>query len=90
MRRTVLTEVHGQRPRHLMGLHLAALKGHTGIVNLLVRLGVRVNTVNNKKDTPLLWSTRFNHIDTARQLLTLGADVSLQNDKGMLLEETCG
>ncbi len=82
MRESVLTEVPGQRPRHLSAIHLAALHGHTSLVMKLVNLGLDVNTTNNKNDTPLLWACRNNNIKTARQLMKMGADVQLQNDKG--------
>ena len=82
MRKTVLTEVPGQRPRHLLAIHLAALHGHTNLVTFLVQLGIDVNATNNKNDTPILWACRGNHIETARQLMKLGANLQLQNDKG--------
>ena len=82
MRKTVLTEVAGQRPRHLMAIHLAALHGHTNVVTFLIKLGIDANATNNKNDTPILWACRGNHIETARQLMKLGADLQLQNDKG--------
>ena len=82
MRKTVLTEVPGQRPRHLMAIHLAALHGHTDLVTHLIKLGIDVNATNNKNDSPILWACRGNHIETARQLMRLGADLQLQNDKG--------
>ena len=82
MRKTILTEVAGQRPRHLMAIHLAALHGHTNVVTFLVKLGIDVNATNNKNDTPMLWACRGNHIETARQLMRLGANLQLQNDKG--------
>ena len=54
-------EIEGQRPRHLTALHIAALKGHTDLVEYLVNLGVSVNLQNNKNDTPILWAARWNH-----------------------------
>ena len=82
MRKTVLTEVPGQRPRHLMAIHLAALHGHTNVVTRLIKLGIDVNATNNKNDTPVLWACRGNHVETTRELLNLGANLQLQNDKG--------
>ena len=58
LRRTVLMELEGQRPRHLSSIHIAALKGHTELVELLVKLGIDVGFINNKKDTPVLWAAR--------------------------------
>ena len=81
--KTVLTELVGQRPRHLSSIHLAALYGHTNIVEYLINEeGVSVNTLNNKNDTPVLWAARGNHIETVRTLIRHGADLQHENDKG--------
>jgi ankyrin repeat protein len=78
-----LTELSGQRPRHLSCIHLAALHGHTDIVQFLVDdEGVDPNTLNNKDDTPVLWAARGNHIETVRKFIQYGADLQHQNDKG--------
>lgn len=82
LKREVLTELEGQRPRHLSCMHLAALHGHTNLVDLFRSFGVSVNVVNNKKDTPVLWASRGNHIETVRYLIKNGADLHLENDKG--------
>lgn len=82
LRRTVLVELEGQRPRHLSSMHIAALKGHTHLIELFRELGVDINTTNNKHDTPVLWASRGNHIETVRRLIQLGADLNLENDKG--------
>ena len=82
IRQPVLMEIKGQRPRHLSSIHIAALNGHTQVVEFFVSIGVNVNFVNNKHDTPVLWAARWNHIDTARSLIRLGADLDHQNDKG--------
>jgi ankyrin repeat protein len=78
----VLTELEGQRPRHLASIHLASLKGHTDLVELFLDQGVDVNWTNNKNDTPVLWAARGNHIDTVRLLISRGANLHLENDKG--------
>ena len=82
LRKTVLKELEGQRPRHLSAIHIAALVGNTEMVKFLVGLGVDPNTTNNKKDTPVLWAARGNHLETLRQLIEFGADLNLENDKG--------
>jgi len=53
---TVLTELEGQRPRHLASIHLAALHGHRQLVELFLENGIDVNARNNKNDTPVLWA----------------------------------
>ena len=55
---TVLTELEGQRPRHLASVHLAALHGHSRLVELFLDCGIDVNARNNKNDTPVLWAAR--------------------------------
>lgn len=79
---TVLTELEGQRPRHLASIHLAALYGHKELVELFLEHGIDVNARNNKNDTPVLWAARGNHVDTVRLLIRRGADLQLENDKG--------
>jgi len=79
---TVLTELEGQRPRHLASIHLAALHGHKELVELFLQNGIDVNARNNKNDTPVLWAARGNHVDTVRLLIERGADLQLENDKG--------
>ena len=79
---TVLTELEGQRPRHLAGIHLAALHGHKELVKVFLEHGIKVNMRNNKNDTPVLWAARGNHVDTVRLLIQRGADLQLENDKG--------
>lgn len=82
LRKTVLMELEGQRPRHLGSMHIAALKGHTHLIELFHALGVDINITNNKNDTPVLWAARGNHIETVRYLIANGADLQLENDKG--------
>ncbi len=82
IKQTVLMEPAGQRPRNLSSIHIAALFGHTSIVEYLIDLNISVNTINIKNDTPVLWAARGNHIETVKRLIELGADLSHQNDKG--------
>ncbi len=82
LKQTVLMEPAGQRPRNMSAIHIAAVYGHTSIVEYLIGLGISVNTINIKNDTPVLWAARGNHIGTVKRLIELGADLSHQNDKG--------
>ena len=80
---TLITEPAGQRPRPLPALHLAALHGHTELVEYFVKAhNIDVNTTNVKNDTAVLWASRGNNIDTVRNLIRLGANLNHQNDKG--------
>ena len=62
----MLTELEGQRPRHLASVHLAALHGHSRLVELFLDCGIDVNACNNKNDTPVLWAAR--RVDTVSVL----------------------
>ena len=82
MEKMLLTELLSQRPRDLSCLHLSAMKGNTKLVELFVRGGMSINFENNKKDTPVLWAVRYNHLDTVKYFLDHGADINQGNDKG--------
>ncbi|XP_052062617.1 uncharacterized protein LOC127702453 [Mytilus californianus] len=74
-------EVVGQRPRSLSSFHLAAFLGLTGLVRLYVETGMDINFRNSKRDTALLWASRWGHLETVSYLLDLKADCMLENDK---------
>ncbi|CAG2228617.1 unnamed protein product [Mytilus edulis] len=74
-------EVVGQRPRSLSSFHLAAFLGLTGLVRLYVETGIDINFRNSKRDTALLWASRWGHLETVSYLLDLKADCMLENDK---------
>lgn len=78
-----VVQFDGIRPREMSAMHMAAALGKTDIVELFHKVGgVSINITNHKNDTPLLWATRFNRVETARHLIKFGADVNLANDKG--------
>eukprot|EP00457_Paulinella_chromatophora_P005636 gb/GEZN01005653.1/.p1 GENE.gb/GEZN01005653.1/~~gb/GEZN01005653.1/.p1 ORF type:complete len:436 (+),score=58.85 gb/GEZN01005653.1/:162-1310(+) len=64
----------------------AAGNGKTSTVTLLVASKASINIRNNENDTALIWSTRRKHEDTVRELLRLGADMSVlgSGDKTVL------
>ena len=74
-------EVEGQRPRSLSSFHLAAFKGFTALVTLYVETGIDINFPNSKRDTALLWASRWGHLETVSYLLDLKADCMVENDK---------
>jgi len=78
----VLTEIKGQRPRHMTSIHLASSEGNTDFVKRLLDSGVDVNCTNYENDTPVLWAARGNHMATVRLLMSRGAKLNLQNDEG--------
>ena len=78
---TVLTELKGKRPRYLASIHLAAFHGHTELVELFLNNNIDVNTLTDKKDTPVMWAVCGNHVETVRLLIKYKANLKLQNDK---------
>ena len=57
-------------------LHLAALHGNTKLVRCLVLSGAHINAKDGIHQTPLTLSLHKNHINTAKFLLEIGANVS--------------
>ena len=57
-------------------LHLAALNGNTKLVRCLVLSGAHVNAKDGIHQTPLTLSLHKNHLNTAKFLLEIGANVS--------------
>jgi len=55
-------------------LHLAAIRGCTDMVPLLVKYGADVNALNDYKHTPLYYATKLNHPKTAEAFIAAGAD----------------
>jgi ankyrin repeat protein len=54
-------------------LAAAALRGHTHMVQLLVRAGADVNAVGLNEQTPLMNAVKLNRLEAARALLKAGA-----------------
>ncbi|CAG0914966.1 unnamed protein product [Notodromas monacha] len=77
---------HGANPTLKDGdgstcLHLAAEFGHTAIVAYLVAKGVNVDLLDGNGMTPLMLSSRsICSLDPTRLLMTLGANVTLQDE----------
>ena len=57
-------------------LAAAALRGHTQMVQLLLRAGAAVNAVGMNELTPLMNAVKLNRMDAARALLKAGASTS--------------
>ena len=54
---------------------LASFKGHTKIVELLIKNGANMNIADKDGYTPLHMASRNGHLDTTRLLLENGADL---------------
>ncbi|VDO01522.1 unnamed protein product [Rodentolepis nana] len=59
-------------------LHYAAALGHTNIVRLLIRHEANINSPNKAGYTPLFLAIQYNHIETARHLIEMGASLHAQ------------
>lgn len=68
----------------LTPLHLAASKGYTDIVLVLLNYRAQVNTPSTRGgNTPLQFAAASNHHQVVQHLVEQGADVNQQNLKGM-------
>jgi ankyrin repeat protein len=64
-------------------LHLAAYKGNTEVVELILKNGADINSkASAYGNTPLLYAVITENPFTAKRLIELGADMSLVNDVG--------
>ncbi|XP_035682100.1 poly [ADP-ribose] polymerase tankyrase-2-like isoform X3 [Branchiostoma floridae] len=54
-------------------LHAAAINGKTEVVDLLVQHGATVDIRDGFQNTPLMRACNYNHVDTVRRLIELGA-----------------
>jgi ankyrin repeat protein len=61
-------------------LHLAAMRGGTEILRILISLGSYVHATNNVGETPLHFAARNGHTGTTQMLINSGADVNAKND----------
>lgn len=64
-------------------LMIAALHGHTSIVQRLLEKGADVNAKDSTNETPLMYACVGGHADIAIQLLQHGADVHSASDEGV-------
>jgi len=71
------TTVHGTGD---LPIHLAALSGHTELVDYFITLGIDVNAKGNSGVTPLHLAAGKGHLETVQFLLTKGADVFARDD----------
>ena len=62
-------------------LHVAAQRGHLGVVNLLLDRGLDVNTLETGDHTTALhWAAAAGHVDVVRRLLDAGVDPAGHGD----------
>ncbi|XP_023396911.1 ankyrin repeat domain-containing protein 23 isoform X1 [Loxodonta africana] len=64
---------------HRTALHWACLKGHSQLVNKLLKAGASVDARDLLDRTPVFWACRGGHLDILKQLLNQGAQVNAQD-----------
>ena len=72
----------GGGARGSTALMIAAYKGHTDIVELLLNNGAQIETQNNDGDTALMRAVINNSIDAALVLLVHGANIEAEDKQG--------
>ncbi|KAJ3118834.1 hypothetical protein HDU96_007576 [Phlyctochytrium bullatum] len=65
-------------------LHLTAANGSTSIVETMIKHGAKLDTVDAKGRTALWWAMRYQHFDTAKVLVSNGANVNASDDSGWI------
>ncbi|XP_078665268.1 uncharacterized protein LOC144907778 [Branchiostoma floridae x Branchiostoma belcheri] len=70
-------------------LLIAASQGHTKVVDLLVQHSATLDTQDCFRRTPLMMACMFKRVDTARQLIELGARVDLADASGLTAQRYC-
>lgn len=68
-------------------LHYAATSGHNDLIRLLVDKSAYLDAASPAGATPLMMAARFNHRESAKLLLELGADPTLKNQVGMTAKD---
>jgi ankyrin repeat protein len=64
-------------------IHMAALKGHSQVLQILLQAGANVNTPNTKvQSTPLIYAATAGHVEAARILLDAKANVNATDSGG--------
>ena len=63
-------------------LHLAAEKGHTEVVRVLVKFGASTEALNYRQYTPMHRAALLGHVDAVGALLELGAKVDTAAGNG--------
>lgn len=71
-------------------LRTAARHGYTDIVEAILKMGGKVNSVNKfSQESPLHYACKFNRRETAVLLAQAGADVTIVNAKGQTAAAMC-
>lgn len=65
-------------------LHLAALKGHSGVVKFLLGTGADINAVDSEGLIALHWAAYYGHREVVKSLFGAGADIKAVDFVGWL------
>ena len=63
-------------------LHVAALYGHSDIVEILILADANLNSRNNDGDTPMHFASECGHTEVVAALIESGARINITNDEG--------
>ncbi|XP_035211065.1 E3 ubiquitin-protein ligase MIB2-like [Stegodyphus dumicola] len=75
--------VDGKKDDGFAALHLAALNGHFHVAETLLMQGhCEIDVRNNRKQTPLLLAISLCHCSLVELLVSLGADVNVEDEDG--------
>ena len=74
--------VHARTERGNTPLHFAAVKGHIGIVKLLVKYKANPNSQNSEGLTPLHYAAMYDNFRAAEVLILKGAKRNLKDGGG--------
>ena len=64
-------------------LYAAAYNRDTDAIRLLLRYGANIEEPSGPGDTPFLGAIAWSHFEAAAAMLACGANVNVQNDRGM-------
>ena len=81
-------DINAKSHRGETAVMLAAMEGHTKVVEALIEAGVDINDQNvYGRHTPLILAALQGHLDTVKALIDSGANKSLKNQFGKTAEE---
>jgi ankyrin repeat protein len=77
-----LAELADRGPERFSVLHIAAGRGHLGVVELLLAAGATVSRYSHDGSTPLHEAALGGHLEVARALLAAGAETRATDNGG--------
>eukprot|EP00928_Gymnodinium_smaydae_P063308 TRINITY_DN46937_c0_g1_i1.p1 TRINITY_DN46937_c0_g1~~TRINITY_DN46937_c0_g1_i1.p1 ORF type:complete len:224 (+),score=65.01 TRINITY_DN46937_c0_g1_i1:97-768(+) len=78
-----MPKIDDKDPQGLQAIHLAALKGHRDIVELLIEKKAEVNAVDVSGETSLMKAAAEGHHEVVKLLLEKGADPDVEDCNGV-------